>query len=90
MRPTPREVHELMEAAGYAWNADLDGWTRPGDERTLDAEVASTMRRDQLIAWLKAGETQTRQKRGRADRRDPVVLRRRRGVARGCSVWPPC
>jgi hypothetical protein len=57
VRPTPEELHAMMEAAGHLWNADLDGWTRPQDERTLDAEVASTMRREQIVAWLKAGET---------------------------------
>jgi hypothetical protein len=63
MLRTPLAIRELLQQAGYVWDADVDGWHRrdekvgPLQGRILDATIARTLTRKQVTAWIKAGES---------------------------------
>ena len=62
MERTPPANRELLEQAGYAWNVAVNAWIRRGAKpsplrsRMLDADIARTLSREQITAWIKAGE----------------------------------
>ena len=61
MERTPPAHRELLEQAGYHWNAAIHAWIRRGSNpgplrrRLLQADLASTYSREQIVAWIKAG-----------------------------------
>ena len=61
MERTPAAHRELLEQAGYHWNAAINAWIRRGSNpgplrrRLLDANLASTFSREQIVAWIEAG-----------------------------------
>ena len=61
MYRAPFETRRLLEEAGYVF--DGTSWVRrdqpPGvlQGRALDGEIAAHMTTDQIVAWIKAGET---------------------------------
>jgi hypothetical protein len=61
MERTPPAHRELLEQAGYHWNAAIDAWIRRGSKpgplrgRLLHAGLASTYSREQIMAWIRAG-----------------------------------
>jgi hypothetical protein len=62
MYRAPFETRRLLEEAGYVY--DGTSWVRrehpPGvvQSRTLDGEIAAHMTTDQVVAWIRAGETE--------------------------------
>ena len=61
MERTPVAHRELLEQAGYHWNAAINAWIRRGSKpgplrgRFLDADTACTFSREQIVAWIEAG-----------------------------------
>ena len=66
MTRTPPVIRELLQKAGYVWDADLEGWRRQGEHpsilsgRVLDAEVAAGLTIAQVVAWIDGGESDAR------------------------------
>jgi hypothetical protein len=64
MLRTPPALRELLEQAGYVFDATIGGWKRRGEQpsfltgRVLNAEIACGLTREQIAAWIKAGEPQ--------------------------------
>ena len=62
LRTSPAN-RELLEQAGYVFDAAIGAWIRRGEHpsflqgRVLDADIACGLTREQIIAWIKAGET---------------------------------
>ena len=62
MHHTPPAIRQLLENAGYVWDADLEGWRRNGEHpttlqgRVLDADIACGLTGEQIAEWIKAGE----------------------------------
>jgi hypothetical protein len=64
MERTPVAHRELLEQAGYHWNAAINAWIRRGSKpgplrrRFLHADIACTLSREQIVAWIEAGHDQ--------------------------------
>jgi hypothetical protein len=64
MERTPAAHRELLEQAGYHWNAAINAWIRRGSKpgplrgRLLNADIASTFSREQIVAWIKADDAE--------------------------------
>ena len=66
MTRTPSVIRDLLQSAGYVWDADLEGWRRDGEHpstlsgRILDAEVAAGLTLPQIVAWIEDGDRDAR------------------------------
>jgi len=47
---------DLLEAAGYVWNARYRLWEHPATRRALDGDVAARLTADQLVFWIEDGD----------------------------------
>jgi len=57
MYRTPAAIRKLLEQGGYTYDATVHAWGRVGgDPRTLHADIACWMTREEIVAWIKAGE----------------------------------
>jgi hypothetical protein len=62
MQRTRADHRQLLDKAGYVFDDAIGGWKRRGDKptlltgRVLDADVAWDLSREQIAAWIKAGE----------------------------------
>ena len=62
MLRTPTVIRALLEQSGYVWDADVEGWVRPGEKpglfqgRMLDGSIAAGLTAEQVREWIKAGQ----------------------------------
>ena len=60
MEQTPAEIRELLQAAGYRWEAESEAWINDETHRELNGHISCLMPTAQLKAWVKAGEGRER------------------------------
>lgn len=59
MYRTPAPIRKLLKLGGYTYDPTVHVWVRDGGQpRTLHADIACWMTREQVVAWIKAGEGQ--------------------------------
>ena len=46
---------QLLEAAGYVFNSELNLWINGQLDRALDGKIAATLTTEQVGAWIAAG-----------------------------------
>jgi hypothetical protein len=63
MQQTPPPSRTLLEQAGYVWDDEVEGWVRQGEKRDLfhgrllDGAIAASLTPEQLLSWIRAGES---------------------------------
>jgi hypothetical protein len=49
------DLRKLLEASGYVWEPEGNGWVHPRSLRALNVEAAARLSVEQVRAWIDEG-----------------------------------